>query len=605
MFTNIFFLLGICAIPIYLACKQIHFSFGLPLTLLGASMVLFLTGIVNQLHGGAYLLLALAVLAYILFFGEIWKHRSNADFFTSLQKCLLNPAFAFFILSYFFFAYALQGMKAVGWDDFSHWVDTVKVLFLHNTFGAHASHPHDYALFASYPPGASVLQYFYLQIGKLLGNAAFAEWPVYFVYHIIYIGLLLPVFSKITWKQWPMAIATGFTLWLFPLAFIDYFYTAAYIDSLLIAAIALNCMLIIKPYTEKSMVHTAMVVLAIAYTVLLKDIGFYFAFCICLIHIIIVWTNKKTKTIRSVLWLMLALLLPKLLWFGYLRYNASSLAFKNYSSLMDILNIPYAIPVIKTYLKFVLSQSMWVFGLPLCAILWYLLAFTCLYFVLHSQYKNQQQNKLLFWGLFIMSLCYGICLPIIYIINFSQKEALRLAEVTRYLMVPLASVYVTSLLLFLQNIAKHPKAKQWAVLCIGLVLIFSNSHKFAALANRSASRHSIELRTEIDTFITGIEGKIPENARVYIVSQNRKKDDWWALHMGLKPRFTNPNYTESYLVEPLISPEAFLQSLQNYDYLVIHSLDTAFANQYHSLFENGNVKVGVYAIKTTQLVQVP
>ena len=134
----------------------------LPITCMGLSLILFFFGIVGYLKTGVKFVCALGMVCYLLTLVEFIKKRKN---FMESVKCFsknfFTPGFIVYLAIFILLSITIDGLRPKKWDEYSHWVDIVKVMTTLNDFG---TNPESYSLFKSYRPGMSLFQYLYFYI---------------------------------------------------------------------------------------------------------------------------------------------------------------------------------------------------------------------------------------------------------------------------------------------------------------------------------------------------------------------------------------------------------------------------------------------------------
>ncbi len=172
----------------------------LPITCMGISGILFIFGMFGMLKIGFWLIFA-ALIALVLI--SLLNTIIKKDFL-QFVKGFFTPAF--FIFSFLFFIICLcnRGKLAAHTDEFSHWVDSVKTMFLLDDF---ITNENSHSLFKSYPPIMALFQYFFQRVNALIFRSNdFVEEKVYVAYQVFVVSLILPFFkmlnTKELWRFW-------------------------------------------------------------------------------------------------------------------------------------------------------------------------------------------------------------------------------------------------------------------------------------------------------------------------------------------------------------------------------------------------------------------
>lgn len=122
----------------------------------------------------------------------------------------------------------MVGRMATNSDEFSHWMECIKVMTVHDDFSTNPLSHDDYR---SYPPGMALFQYIVQRVYLLFNrDKIFSEWIVYFAYQVFSVSLILPFLKKISWKKSYIFAAVIVCCLLSPSMFYDYFFSTVTID---------------------------------------------------------------------------------------------------------------------------------------------------------------------------------------------------------------------------------------------------------------------------------------------------------------------------------------------------------------------------------------
>ena len=196
MIENIIFLGLLCSGGVWCAARfNRTFEETLPLTAMGMVLLVFLFGVCGWLKIGVALCFCIALALYVATVILLITKKNFHSFF----KNTITPGSLIFILIFFALSFFNLGRVACSWDEFSHWVDIVKVMTTLNDFG---TNPASSSAFQSYPPGMSIFQYI-LQRKFLWVNpdGGFNEWRVFFSYQIFCLIPLFPLFKNCSFKK--------------------------------------------------------------------------------------------------------------------------------------------------------------------------------------------------------------------------------------------------------------------------------------------------------------------------------------------------------------------------------------------------------------------
>lgn len=190
------------------------------------------------------------------------KRFFNSDFYITLGVSAL-------------FIYMIYGKLASGWDEFSHWEDIVKTMTILDAYG---TDPRANSMFASYPPGMALFQYFGQKINiAVTGSGDFTEWLCNYFYLLFSFSLFLPVICETKRHRNAFVTVVGILGALpLPMIFFKNYYYETYIDPFV--GVASGCgFALVMLSGRKGKFYTAYVSLLCATLVLSKDVGLLMA----------------------------------------------------------------------------------------------------------------------------------------------------------------------------------------------------------------------------------------------------------------------------------------------------------------------------------------
>ena len=238
-----------------------------PITIMAASVFLFVFGLLEVLYYGVIALNAAVIILYII--GVIWILRSNEK-----KDKLLDLIKAFGIVFVFVFvvSYLDKGMYAHSWDEFSHWADVVKAMFLIDDF---ATNPLAQSLYKDYPPGMALIQYLFMQENSIFHGKLYVEWRLFAAYHMVALSLLFPILEE---KRLRKIESVSLVLIIVALCCFFYpgFFDELYIDPA-VGVVATYVICLILFAENKDVVYDLAVIFGCIFLALLKDSGMLFA----------------------------------------------------------------------------------------------------------------------------------------------------------------------------------------------------------------------------------------------------------------------------------------------------------------------------------------
>lgn len=308
----------------------------LPITCMGIVLILFFFGILGVLKAGVIAVVLLVITLYILSAALIIKKRRFDDFLLAV----FTPGFVIFLVIFIALAFMNRGRLAYAWDEFTYWMDIVKVMTILDDFG---TNPDSQSWFQSYPPGMTLFEYFLQRIVLFFNpDAGFHEASVYVAYQVFFASLLFPFFKGRSFRD-PLPIlliCTG--IFITPTLFFDGIhnvwgagiYQAIYIDPFLgfLAGAGFATVFLNK---DRDWVYSLYIWLLCSTLILAKDSGMLFAILLAATYCISIFEREKLtqntssgrKEYLLVVVALLFVFLPKLLWNLELKTSGAAIVF--------------------------------------------------------------------------------------------------------------------------------------------------------------------------------------------------------------------------------------------------------------------------------------
>lgn len=198
----------------------------LPITCSAIVLIEFIFGILGSLIAGFWVALGLCTICYFICI-YFWIVKRN--FKNVLENTVTSGlvVFAGLCCIYILCSYRMLPMNI---DEFSHWADIVKVMSYLDDFG---TNPAAYSIFASYPPGMALFQYFFEKIHTFVTGASYSEWRLYLAYQSFAISFMMPFLKIYSNKKVGIIIITATAVFLCPTLFFPNFHSALFIDAFL------------------------------------------------------------------------------------------------------------------------------------------------------------------------------------------------------------------------------------------------------------------------------------------------------------------------------------------------------------------------------------
>ncbi len=588
----------------------------LPITCMGISGILFIFGMFGMLKIGFWLIFA-ALIALVLI--SLLNTIIKKDFL-QFVKGFFTPAF--FIFSFLFFIICLcnRGKLAAHTDEFSHWVDSVKTMFLLDDF---ITNENSHSLFKSYPPIMALFQYFFQRVNALIFRSNdFVEEKVYVAYQVFVVSLILPFFKMLNTKKLWRFLMSCMIIICATLLFYPDIMTVVVIDPFIsvLTGCAFANLLLCDKLEKIQIVYISMICFTL---VLAKDIGLYFSCFICICFVIRhlgrmdFRSAEKRLRVKSILICSLPILLTtiaKILWKMELNISKVQI-FGGKTELLTYTRMFFlkndqsykqeVVEKVKTaYFEnritigdFDFKTSYFVLSVCLCLALF---LFSALYCSKIKSKRGKTTFKLLAVIIVVQFVLYIYSLGAIYIANFSEYEAQNLASYQRYMDIVFRSLCITVIICFTCYFNNSNDSKTTFAIFAAIVVIITPFSKVEKFINRNGVKESISVRSRYSKIIDVVNKNCEKNAKIYFVSQEDKGYDYQVIRFSIRPRLVNEGFSWSLSEDgpfydgdiwtKKISAADFRNTIltQEYDYVVICKTNDYFSHHYMSLFEDAN-----------------
>ena len=320
---------------IYLCNKSIALI--LPVSVCAMLPLLMILGIFQKLLWLPYVLLTFSVILCVLIAKK--QRTSPYSIKTSLKNTannFFNPSLIILIISGVFFYYFTQNMHIHGWDMTVQWGFEPKMIWGFDGF----AHGTDYTVtrYSDYTQGVALFTWW---ISYIFGNMT--EQLMFFSLFFFYAILILPLFSKITWKKsWitPFAVLLCLAL---PQAINQLSFDVLSIDTL--QALCFGCCLtsIYQLQKKNTFALISFIVYATA-MVLIKEIGLlYVAICLILYFVL---KCHKTQLKRNTLLCFFVPIIFYIAWLVFCNITGRTPSLKGglFNNIFSMLNGSYQFP---------------------------------------------------------------------------------------------------------------------------------------------------------------------------------------------------------------------------------------------------------------------
>lgn len=260
----------------------------LPVTHFVLILMLFFSGLTDNLILGVWIICAIVVVGYLVCILYIIKNK----LFDKLKTNFFTECFWIFLASYFLIYICNIGKETHYWDEFVCWASRVKEMCrldtLYTSELAHIGAKH-------YPPTTALIQYLYERIQYIIvGERKFIAWYLFVSYQIFMISLIMPLLGKVKIKRKNLQFyILSILLLILPLMFFANAYDTIMVDQLLGIMLGYCFVLLLS---RKDDVFGLIVFTLCQITIMFtKDTGIYFCLLIWIFWIIDVIVENYYK----------------------------------------------------------------------------------------------------------------------------------------------------------------------------------------------------------------------------------------------------------------------------------------------------------------------
>lgn len=565
-------------------------------------LLLFMAGLCGHLKTGVLLLL---IISGGLFVFSVCRTAAHHEVKGTLTKLMAADTAVFFGLA-LVFLYCDLWMEVTGWDEFSHWMDTVKSMTLIDDLG---TSPEAHTVFPSYPPALSLFEYLLQKIDLMTGGTGFSEWRYIWSYKVISLCMIAPVFRKLNYRS-PVALlfafVSGFTL---PGVFYDCFYNSGLVDPFLGVMSGAGFVYLFLYDSEKDRILKRLSVCSAAMMlVLTKDAGLLFAVMLVLGVFASEFLTKNddslSSRIRFCLEAVAAVVLPKLAWNLHLKAREVSMAFHEPVVLRDLFQIllqkdgTWRQQSWNQFLHKLVFKKISVGMFDVSFFCWFLVFLGIAALLLAALARNRRDcfplARNLTLILFLQLVLYVMGLGVEYLFQFGEYAGSIHASFERYIKLAYLGVFI-----FFQAIAlelftdemRPPKMETAAALSLCVVLLLTPMATAEAYLSRVTVAESYAFRKDFDQYCMAVD-ELALKGNGWLITQHYS-GAYYKLKSLLKPFLVQTDYfsfcdtlIDASQPEYDVDPEDWMDQLcESYDYVLLYEVDDYFSEHYGYLFE--------------------
>lgn len=563
----------------------------LPLTCCAMVLTMFLFGVFGFLKLGAALVCAACAGLYVLAALRVGKQKNLEGFLRNV----LTPGFFLYLAFNIMYVVFIYGKVFDKTDEFSHWGDTIRILCNLDAFG---THPASNAMYASYPPAMSLMQYFLQKLNCWQPGHLLTEWMCYYAYQAFTLGFLMPLCSR------GRRGLLGYGMFALGVFCLPHLFFTHYYDSILIDAFvglvsgAGICLLVWDQ--NKDFLYHARILAICSILVLAKDAGALFAVILAAMYALEQW--KTERKLRPAVLAAAAVAAPKLLWKFNIWYNHAETVFSQKVVLSQFADIvlgrdnSYRQTVWHSFLEAMLSPRTMIVSLrtyiqlylpPVAVMVLLVLAVWGILRFCAKKGDVAPEKVSIITGLLALQMAaYTLGLGLMYLFKFSQAEALELASFERYYSILFQSGWTVVLmgLVLMLKYWKPVQATAAAAVLAGFLTVAAPLTLMLQYFTGGTVRESQAFRNRF----VPLTGLLAENAnpedRVLMVCM--ECSDSYPLVL----RYTTQlNHFKGFCAAPYgpeTDPEEWARQLwENFDYVALYRFDEDFSENFGTFFE--------------------
>ena len=608
MISIILFFAILLVPPLFLAvCRGKRFEESIAVTTGSMILFMFFCGIIGILKFSVYMILGITgiLLGLSVVIAIRRKHLRAllAPFFT--------PAFLAFALMYLFLLFVHYGRVLHEFDEFTHWGDVVKAMCCIDDF---STSPLSHSYFQNYVPGMALFQYLFEKIAMIFSHY-YADWRLYFSYHLLAFVFLLPFFTIRKWRFFiPAFVLIIFTA-VSP-AFLSSeseYLTSIYVDGFVgLLAGSGFALLFMRKRTKTNIAHLLVIC---SLLVLVKDIGMLFAVVLGMASLLaeMLQNRKNTKRLLSLAGLtVVAVALPKILWEISIKVNhVTMMKFRRPIDLNVLFRVimgqesGHIAEIPGMCFSRMLTEPIGLHGIigikmiyPVLTVLLAGMLFLGAKCWAKAEPELKKQRMAAAWSMILALVIYCLGMPLLYMFRLNSNG---LPSFDRYMSIVFECFAAMVFLLFACWIQERLKWREMAAgfgACLVIVLLTMNPVLTWRYLNRESVSNQHYRQALSDELVYAMQDLAGgEEKHVWIITQEMDGTDFWTIRYGIRPSNGEVNVGFSISAGTkrlypgdmwtiIIGAEEWKEKLKDYDYVMIYHANDSFEEDYGMLFLN-------------------
>lgn len=578
----------------------------LPITNMLAIFLLYVCGMFGGLKYGVFLIGIIAIGLYG-YAGRFLCTENGRDAF---KKNFLTPAFFVYLVLFLMLLAGTWGIQANSWDEFTHWMDSVKVMSYLDDF---VTNPKSNSAFKSYPPAMSLFQYLLQKLHMFLKSTnEFNEWKMCFAYQIFAYSAIGPLLSRLDFKKPLLCLLSFCVMVVSPLYFYPSMLTETCIDPF-VGILCGGAIAYLFCCTKRNIFFYVYEALLCFTLVLAKDIGLFFAMFVSAgIVFDSLFRRQELKKWFLVLLPALLTVLAKFSWHlevvcteGVTQsFPSSGINYIEYSRIFFLGEEKgYFREIAEGIKERFFQRNFYIPNLDIgiSYFIFVLMDVALLFFACYLMKKDGgiSKNRAMVIGLVaVMLVFYSYGLGAVYCYNFSQYEAVRFASYGRYMNMPFLAAWLAVQFGLLYGIDACGERRSLILSLMALEVAFHFSPKeylYDFVDNEWAVR-SQGMRSAYEDISGQILKSCNGEDRIYFISQEDSGLNWWIVRFRVRPNNIANDWSSWSIGIPFyaddiytyqISPEEWWEILDSrFDYVALFRVNDYFVENYGCFFRN-------------------
>lgn len=564
----------------------------IPLTVIGITIVVYITGLFDNLDIGVKIVEVVAVIATIFNIVHILKSKDKKE----IGQLILTPGLFTYIALFLVFILINKGRIFEDYDEFNHWALIIKNMYMYNGYGTVEN---SIVTFNEYPPFTAVFQYIWLNI-----KGQYSEDVIIIAQNIMYLSVIIPICKNADFdKKFKNLLLIVPIILICPLVFYEDFFVNILEDGLLGILFGIGLFIIYKDVENQKYknIVLSLIMTALALT---KTTGILLAIFIFIFNLIKNLNKKEGKKVNVKSAIIIAILPTILATAWYVKLNATRADKEwDYSKIVksditekdkkEITNT-----FINAFFKNGTERGITEKDITVANCIILLSAYSI---IVYKKTRDQKEKNRYIYILVVLGISfviYALGLLWMYLTIFEKEEARILACFPRYISTMLLTWTTLNNLIICEK--EEMKNSNIYIAMAILITIMPSKTIYTKYIKSRQYIASAHVKRDYYTEIKKYDGLLTTDDKIFFISNvNTKIDNKYVLKinkyemMGINIANTEPSN--------IGAKEKFADTLikENYNYVYINQFDEKLENMYKEIFYDSKIsEQTLYKIET-------